>query len=251
MSYVFYICLRAAVTPRAYLLRRSSRPSARRCGRPHEGHDAVRDDESRRALTAGLQCLANARVGLRVDGRKRVVENKNITVLIRARAIATRCFCPPERVIPRSPTMVSYPFSNLWMSSCMAAMRAASYAFRIRFFHLDRYVLKYGLRVKEGFLQYYPDPASQVRLFDLRNLTPADGDVAAFVVIKPLKEVYKSRFSGPRTPEDRNRLAAFHGHVETFEHLMPFIIEPDVPKDDVLPDIRFQPVRRLVFLLLQ
>ena len=28
---------------------------------------------------------------------------------LKPRAMALRCFCPPERVTPRSPTMVSYP----------------------------------------------------------------------------------------------------------------------------------------------
>ena len=41
------------------------------------------------------------------------------------RAMATRCFCPPERVIPFSPTSVLYPSGNDVTTSWMAAIRAA------------------------------------------------------------------------------------------------------------------------------
>ena len=42
-----------------------------------------------------------------------------------ARAIATRCRCPPESVMPRSPITVSYPFGSRSMNSCACAARAA------------------------------------------------------------------------------------------------------------------------------
>src|SRR6266513_2134412 len=41
------------------------------------------------------------------------------------RASATRCFCPPESVTPRSPTMVSRPWGNSVRSRASAAMRTA------------------------------------------------------------------------------------------------------------------------------
>ena len=41
------------------------------------------------------------------------------------RAIATRCFCPPERVTPFSPTIVLYPSGKVKMTSCTAAAFAA------------------------------------------------------------------------------------------------------------------------------
>ena len=40
-----------------------------------------------------------------------------------ARAMAVRCFWPPERVTPRSPTMVSKPLGNSRISVPMWAMR--------------------------------------------------------------------------------------------------------------------------------
>ncbi len=43
-----------------------------------------------------------------------------------ARAMAVRCFWPPERVMPRSPTRVWKPRGNSRISVAMWAMRAAS-----------------------------------------------------------------------------------------------------------------------------
>ena len=40
-----------------------------------------------------------------------------------ARAIATRCRWPPDSRTPRSPTIVSYPFSNPSTNSSQCAMR--------------------------------------------------------------------------------------------------------------------------------
>ena len=45
----------------------------------------------------------------------------------RARAIATRCFCPPESLPPPSPTCVAYPAPKLSvMNVCAFAIRAAA-----------------------------------------------------------------------------------------------------------------------------
>lgn len=43
-----------------------------------------------------------------------------------ARAMATRCLCPPERSAPRSPTTVSYPSGCATINSCAQALVAAA-----------------------------------------------------------------------------------------------------------------------------
>lgn len=44
-----------------------------------------------------------------------------------ARAMAMRCFCPPLSLLPRAPTLVSYPAGNWVTNSCaFAAFAAAS-----------------------------------------------------------------------------------------------------------------------------
>ena len=42
------------------------------------------------------------------------------------RAIATRCFSPPDSFRPRSPTWVSYPFGDILMKPSICASCAAS-----------------------------------------------------------------------------------------------------------------------------
>mmetsp|Transcript_61858 Transcript_61858/g.182644 ORF Transcript_61858/g.182644 Transcript_61858/m.182644 type:complete len:150 (+) Transcript_61858:1054-1503(+) len=44
----------------------------------------------------------------------------------RARAMAMRCFCPPDICVPLSPTSVSYPSGNDMMKSWALAILAAS-----------------------------------------------------------------------------------------------------------------------------
>ena len=44
---------------------------------------------------------------------------------MRVRAMETRCFCPPERVTPRSPTSVAYPSGKAWICSSTQARCAA------------------------------------------------------------------------------------------------------------------------------
>ena len=41
------------------------------------------------------------------------------------RAIATRCFSPPDSFSPRSPTRVAYPSGSRCTKSCTCASRAA------------------------------------------------------------------------------------------------------------------------------
>ncbi|GFP93631.1 ABC transporter b family member 21 [Phtheirospermum japonicum] len=43
-----------------------------------------------------------------------------------ARAMATRCFCPPDSWTPRSPTIVSYPCPNPLTNLCAFACSAAA-----------------------------------------------------------------------------------------------------------------------------
>jgi hypothetical protein len=56
----------------------------------------------------------------RTSSRRRIFGLRRKT-----RAIAIRCFCPPEMRTPRSPTRVEYP-SDIWqMKSWAQALRAA------------------------------------------------------------------------------------------------------------------------------
>ena len=73
-----------------------------------------------------------------------------------ARAIETRCRWPPESFTPRSPTIVSYPFSKLSANSSTRAMRQAS---RICSFGgigpRERHVLSDGAVEEKRVLQHH------------------------------------------------------------------------------------------------
>ena len=67
------------------------------------------DTMSRRALAHhAAQPLQNLLFGVGIHGRQRIVEHQDCAGrMTSARAIAVRCFWPPESVMPRSPTSVS------------------------------------------------------------------------------------------------------------------------------------------------
>ena len=54
-----------------------------------------------------------------------LIKDNDIRLLIIILAIARRCFCPPESLIPRSPTLVSYFRGRLSIKSEMFASLAA------------------------------------------------------------------------------------------------------------------------------
>src|SRR5262245_18304615 len=74
--------------------------------RPH-CRKPVRDDENRPPLGDLLHVLLNDALALIVEGARRLIEDQNARVGDGARAIAMRWRWPPERVEPRSPTIVS------------------------------------------------------------------------------------------------------------------------------------------------
>ena len=53
-----------------------------------------------------------------------------------ARAIASRCRCPPDSLTPRSPIMVSYPCGSFSIKSCASAAVAASVSRRRSIFSM-------------------------------------------------------------------------------------------------------------------
>mmetsp|Transcript_23442 Transcript_23442/g.60301 ORF Transcript_23442/g.60301 Transcript_23442/m.60301 type:complete len:175 (-) Transcript_23442:614-1138(-) len=96
---------------------------------------ALRTVESRWAITmvvvwCCLRSLSSAACTIRSDSLSSadVASSSSSTDgrLSRARAIATRCFCPPESCPPPWPTRVSYPSGKPAMKSCAFAIRAAS-----------------------------------------------------------------------------------------------------------------------------
>ena len=61
--------------------------------------------------------------------------------LIMARAIETLCFCPPDKVIPRSPSTVSYFLLKSIILVCTTAFFAASFTSSSVAFSLPNFIL--------------------------------------------------------------------------------------------------------------
>mmetsp|Transcript_12657 Transcript_12657/g.32098 ORF Transcript_12657/g.32098 Transcript_12657/m.32098 type:complete len:162 (+) Transcript_12657:3-488(+) len=96
---------------------------------------ALRTVESRWAITTVVRVhiiLSSASCTNASDSVSRadVASSSSSTLgsAIIARAIATRCFCPPESWTPRSPTTVSYPSLKAEMKPCALAASAAATA---------------------------------------------------------------------------------------------------------------------------
>ena len=73
------------------------------------------------AIDAWISCSLSVSRLLVASSRIRICGCARI-----ARAMASRCCCPPDSLTPRSPMKVSYPSGSLTMNSCALARRAAS-----------------------------------------------------------------------------------------------------------------------------
>jgi hypothetical protein len=73
----------------------------------HHRRQPVRDDQRGAADGDLFEFGLDRLFGLRVERRGGLVEDQDRRVLQQARAMATRCFSPPESFRPRSPTRVS------------------------------------------------------------------------------------------------------------------------------------------------
>ena len=107
---------------------------ARQCGPPRPPESGRRGEWSRAGARSRTWCaLASDTRGL--PGSALRIPNPGWTWLRpesgcagsarMARAMETRCRCPPESLTPRSPTMVSYCFSKPAANSSTRAMRQA------------------------------------------------------------------------------------------------------------------------------
>ena len=75
--------------------------------RPADGAEPVGDHEGGAALHQLVESRLDHALGLRVDAGGGVVEDEDARILQKGPGDRDRCFWPPERVAPRSPTRVS------------------------------------------------------------------------------------------------------------------------------------------------
>jgi hypothetical protein len=89
------------------------------------GGDAVGDEDGGGGGGVAAQAAEDALFGVGVDAGQRVVEDEDGGAAQQGAGDGARCFCPPESVTPRSPTMVSKPCGNSSNSWRMCAASAA------------------------------------------------------------------------------------------------------------------------------
>ena len=86
--------------------------------------EAVRDEEDGARPRPGLHGLEDPRLGLGVDGGEGVVEDEERGVREESARERGPLLLPPERVMPRSPTIVSSPFGKRREVGAEARLRA-------------------------------------------------------------------------------------------------------------------------------
>ena len=78
--------------------------------------------------------------------------------------MAARCFCPPESVTPRSPTMVSKPCGKLLeLLANVGCLGGFEQGFGVRFRRAKGQVFADGRAEKKGLLGHHADIAPQHR----------------------------------------------------------------------------------------
>lgn len=117
------------------------------------------------------------------------------------RAMAIRCFCPPEEchaafAHDRLPALIRLGDE----AGCAGDIRRVLNAFRLLFRRGDAHVLPDGLGVQERLLQNQADVCAQIFAVNLLNIHAANGDFAARGRIQPLQQVHHGGFAAAVPP---------------------------------------------------
>ena len=91
-----------------------------------DGREPMRNHQRGAATRDALQRFLDFMLGVAVERGRRLVKHQDRRAFSTVRAIATRCFSPPESLSPRSPTSVSYPSGAMRMKPSIRARLAAS-----------------------------------------------------------------------------------------------------------------------------
>ena len=125
-----------------------------------------------------------------------------------ARAMAMRWRCPPDSLVPCSPTMVSYPSGSSQMNSCAPASLAASIMASTCKAGLDQGdVVADGAVEQDVFLQDHADLAAQRCGIDHGNILSIDQHPAPVRHIETLDQLGERAFAGTGTADDADHLA--------------------------------------------
>src|SRR5881397_3853976 len=143
-----------------------------------------------------------------------------------ARAMETRCLSPTERVTPRSPISVSYPFGRVSMNSCALAAFAAWMISSWPAPGLPGYIVAYAGGEQDRVLNDESNVLSQVGQFQRVDGIAVDPDGSRVRLVEAQQEVDNGRFSGPAGTDYCDGLTGVDRQAEIVQDsLVPFVLE--------------------------
>ncbi len=155
------------------------------------GAQAVRNHERSPAGHEPLHGLHDHRLGREVNGARGLVKDQDRASLRKARASEMRCRSPPERLMPRSPTLVSYPSGSEVMNSWHAPFRRRQRSCRALHRPWHRDVLADRSREEQGFLEDDTELVPEIRQPILAEVDPIEKDLAVGGVREARQQVHQ------------------------------------------------------------
>ncbi len=155
-----------------------------------------------------------------------------------ARARAMRCRWPPERLSPRSPTLVSYPSgSSRTKPSAQATDAAASTSARLAPGPAVGDVGGDRVGEQEALPERRADLAAERAQRHVADVVPVDQDLTSVRVEQPLDQADHGRLPAAAGADESDPLAGGHAEVEPAQHLLVVVPEVDVTQLDVAPQL--------------
>lgn len=188
--------------------------------RMENGAYALRDDEHGGAPGLLREGLTQRRVRLEVKRGKAVVEYVQLRLFHQCAAMESRCFCPPEKLVPPCATKAIQPVGQRFDE-----------ILGLRHFNGSATVPPPSLpAVRSGdfpqssprtasALLYVRDMAAQLFLRHFPGVRAVEKQFAVRDVVKAKNKGRHRRFSAPRAADDRRRLSPFAGKIELFQRI--------------------------------
>ena len=134
-----------------------------------------------------------------------------------ARAMAVRCFWPPERVRPRSPTLVSKPWGTSRISVRCGRLVAALTSSRSGVGAAEGDVLADGVGEEEGLLRDEADVVAESATREVADGLTVDEDGSGSGVVEARDQADERGFAGAGGADDGEAGASGDAQVDVVE----------------------------------
>ena len=185
----------------------------------HRRH-AVRDDQHRpplpdRRSACRIRSSVCVSTALSESSRIRISGSRTS-----ARAIAVRCFCPPESVMPRSPMTVSSPCGNVGDVGRRGRPASADVAHlsSLRVGAAEADVLRDRFGEEKRLLRHHADPVAQLAQRNRLDRTSVDEDRAGRRLERAREQREQRRLAAAGAADDADGLAVAHVEVDVAQH---------------------------------